>query len=207
MSYLHPYLVEVSEQQEASHQGRYIYVILQGYPDRFSRLFRFFSRSRFSHASIGLSDSDWTFFSYVIKGFRTELPRKYPTSRKAEIPCELYRVEVSEEAYSMAKAALDDHLKRSHTCRFSYLNLLLCYLRIKRPLKDRYICSQFVCQILEKVEAVQLAKHYSLYLPDDFMKTKGLELCFSGNLSQLVNPKVLSMTGASGRFVGDRMTA
>ncbi|MCL2137209.1 MAG: hypothetical protein FWH40_06795 [Coriobacteriia bacterium] len=84
---------------------------------------------------------------------------------------------------------MDDHIKRSHNCRFSYLGLVLCYLGIRIRLKDRYFCSQFVSEIIEKAEAVPLAKHSSLYLPDDFMAMNGLDHCYSGNLSQLVNPK------------------
>jgi inositol transport system substrate-binding protein len=65
---------------------------------------------------------------------------------------------------------------------------MLCFLRIAYPLKDKYFCSQFVSEILEKVKAVPLKKHYSLYLPDDFMRMSELDLCFTGNLSQLMNP-------------------
>jgi inositol transport system substrate-binding protein len=168
---------------------RYIYVILLRYPDRFSKLFRFFSRSKYSHVSIGVSDSDWTFYSYVLKGFRREYPRKHPTFKTQEIPCELYRIEVSEEKYHVARSVLENHAtKRSGSCRFSYLGLLLCYMRINLPLKDRYFCSQFVSEILEITKAVPLTKHSSLYLPDDFMQMNGLEHCYSGYLSQLVNP-------------------
>ena len=166
---------------------RYINILLLRYPDRFSKTFRFFSRCKYSHASIGISDSDFTFFSYVLKGFRTEFPRKHPTYKTQEIPCELYRIEVSEEKYNFAKAALEDHVRHSPNCRFSYLSFVFCFMRIKMPLKDRYICSQFVSEILDKVNAVPLAKHSSLYLPDDFMKMKELEHCYSGYLSQLVN--------------------
>ena len=165
---------------------RYIYVMLLRYPDRFSRTWQFFSRSKFSHASIGISDTDWVFFSYVLKGFRTELPRKHPRFKSREIPCELYRVEISEDVYENAKTVLDEHIGRSHSHKFSYFGLLLCYCRIRRQLTDRYFCSQFVSEILEKSKAVTLSKHYSLYLPDDFMQMNGLELVFSGNLSQLV---------------------
>jgi hypothetical protein len=43
-----------------------------------------------------------------------------------------------------------------------------------------------VCEILEQIRAVPLAKHSALYLPDDFMKMDGLDLCFSGHLSHIV---------------------
>lgn len=101
----------------------------------------------------------------------------------------MYRVEISDEKYRNVKAALEEHIKHAHNCRFSYLGLILCYMRIKISLKNRYFCSQFVSEILETTDAVPLDKHSSLYLPDDFTRMKGLELCFSGSLSELVNPQ------------------
>ena len=166
--------------------SRYVIILLLSYPDNFSKLFRFISRSRYSHVSIGVSDSDWTFFSYVLKGFRTEKPHKHPTYKTREIPCQLYRIAVTDEQYAVAKAMLEEHSQHAQMHRFSYLGLLLCYMRINLQLKDRYFCSQFVSEILEKSRTLPLAKHSSLYLPDDFIDMDGLEFCYAGNLSQLV---------------------
>ncbi|MDR2956659.1 MAG: hypothetical protein LBU61_00570 [Coriobacteriales bacterium] len=177
-------------------QKQYVYVLLVRYPDRFSRFYRFLSQSKYSHASIGISDSDWTFFSFVLKGFRTELPRKHPTFKTKEIPCELYRVEVSTEKYIQAKAILEEHVKRSHHYKFSYLGLLFCYMRIKLHLKDRYFCSHFVSEVLDQIQAVPLTKQSSFYLPDDFMSMSGLELYYTGNLSRLVNPQATALSYA-----------
>ena len=188
--YAYPNIFATNGQQIIADRKKYIYILLLSYPDNFSRVFRFFSRCKYSHASIGVSDSDWTFFSYVLKGFRTEYPKKHTTFKKREVRCRLYRLEVTDETYDVTKAALEDHVQQSHKCKFSYLALMLCYLRIAYPLKHKYICSQFVSEILHKVQAVPLKKHYSLYLPDDFMRMSELDLCFAGNLSQLMNPMI-----------------
>jgi len=177
-----------TEQLNEKPKKRYIYIMLLNYPDRFSKMFRFISRSKFSHASIGVSDSDWTFFSYVLKGFRREYPKKHPTYKKQEVLCKLYRVEVSEQKYQKTKKALEDHAAGAHDNKFSYLGFCLAVLHIAYPLKKQYICSQFVTEILEEVDAVPLKKHRSLYLPDDFIKMDELDLCYSGNLSQLYRP-------------------
>ena len=171
--------------QEAGSK-RYIYILLLRYPDTFSKIFRFFSRCHFSHASIGISDSDGTFYSYITKGFRKELPKLHPTFKRQEVPCKLYRVEVSEEIYSVTKATLDEHEKRAHDFKYNNIGLLLCLMQVVFPRRKRYFCSQFVGEILEQIRAVPLVKHSSLYLPDDFMEMDGLDLCFSGFLSHLV---------------------
>ena len=164
---------------------RYIYVLLVRYPDIFSKLFRILSRCKYTHASIGLSDSDGVFYSYVTKGFRIELPERHPTFRKKEVPCRLYRVEVSDEIHCETRAALDDHAKRARNYKYNNWGLALCFMRIAYPIRNRFFCSQFVSEMLAQLRAVSLHKHTALYLPDDFERTQGLDLCFSGYLSQL----------------------
>lgn len=180
----YPHLMEKEQKVEPS---RFIYILLLRYPDNFSKIFRFFSRCYYNHVSIGISDTGGTFYSYVTKGFRIELPKQHPTFKRQEVPCRLYRVEISDEVYAVTKEVLANHQKQAHNFKYNNLGLLLCFARIVYPRKQRYFCSQFVCEILEQIRAVPLAKHSALYLPDDFMKMDGLDLCFSGLLSQLVN--------------------
>jgi len=167
---------------------RYVYVLLMRYPDTFSRIFRFFTRMRFSHASIGIGGANGPFFSYVLKGFRRELPERYPTFNSREIPCRLYKLEVSEETYEKAKKALAVHEKKSKLLGFRYtvVGVILSILRIIYKRNNRYFCSQFVSELLEQVSAVPLQKHSALYLPDDFTKMQELDLCFTGNISEMV---------------------
>jgi len=184
MIYTYPYW---TKQEQAAAHKRYIYLLLFRYPDVFSKLFRFFSRCYYSHVSIGISDSNGTFYSYVTKGFRKELPKQHPTFKQREVPCRLYRVEISNEIHAVTKAFLDNHEKQAHNFKYNNLGVLLCFIRIVYPRKRRYFCSQFVSDVLEQTKAVPLEKHSALYLPDDFMNMNSLNLCFTGNLSQLVS--------------------
>ena len=184
-----PEIKNIEAQQEAISK-KYIYVLLLRYPDTFSKIFRFISRCRFNHASIGVSESDGIFYSYVTKGFRKELPIEHPTFKQKEVPCKLYRVEVSDEIHGVTKATLKDHAKQAHNYKYNNLGLALCLLHVVYPFRNKFFCSQFVSEILADMKAVPLEKHCSLYLPDDFENMKGLDLCFSGYLSQLVrHPK------------------
>jgi Orthopoxvirus protein of unknown function (DUF830). len=179
--------------QQETDAKRYIYVLLLHYPDVFSKIFRFISRCRFSHASIGVSGSDGVFYSYVTKGFRIELPKQHPKFKQQEVPCRLYRIEVSDEIHRVTRDTLDDHAKQAHNYKYNNLGVALCLMRIVYPFGNRFFCSQFVSEILAQMRAVPLEKHCSLYLPDDFEKMEGLDLCFSGYLSQLVKqPKSMA---------------
>jgi len=165
---------------------RYIYILLVRYPDRFSRLFSFLFRTRFTHASIGVGDKDFTFFSYVTKGFRRELPRQHPTFKKQDIPCRLYRLEITDEVYASTIAAIESHIGKSDLHKFSFVGTLLAHMRISYHSKKRYFCSQFVCEILQQAQAIRLNRQTNLYLPDDFIEMNELELVYAGFLSGLV---------------------
>ena len=165
---------------------QYIYILLVRYPDRISTISRFLTMCKYSHASIGVSDSGGTFYSYATNGFRKELPIKHPTFRAKEVLCKLYSIEVSDEICGVAKDILADHEQQSHKYKYNFFGVLLCLLRLVLPRKNRYFCSQFVSDMLKQMGVVPLAKHTALYLPDDFTKMKELHLRFSGYLSELV---------------------
>ena len=167
---------------------RYIYILLTRYPDTFSKLLRFFTRGQYNHASIGVSDSDGVFYSYVTTGFRKEMPTEHPLFKKHEVPCRLYRLPVSDEIYRMARTLLESHAKRADRYKYNTLGLLFCVRRIVIKQKDRFFCSQFVSEVLQELGVVPLAKHSALYLPDDFTKMPELDLSFVGYLSELVKP-------------------
>ena len=108
------------------------------------------------------------------------------TFKNQEVPCQLYRVEVSDEVYNVAQTTLEDHAEQADKFKYSTLGLFLCIMRIVYKRKHQYFCSQFVSETLEQLKAVPLEKHSALYLPDDFTTMKGLDLWFSGYLSELV---------------------
>ena len=164
---------------------RYIYIALLCYPDIVSRVFRVFTKCEYNHASIGVSESNGGFYSYVTKGFRKEQPLQHPTFKQHEVPCKLYRLRITDEVYQVTKTTLEEHEKKAHKFKYNYLGLFLCLLRIVWPMKNRYFCSQFVSEILSEVGAVPLEKHSALYLPGDFTRMRELELFYTGFLSQL----------------------
>ena len=170
--------------------NKYIYVILLRYPDLFSTMFRIFTRCEYNHASIGISESNGSFYSFVTKGFRKEMPLQHPTFKQKEVPCKLYRLKITDEVYHVARLTLEDHVKKAHKLKYSYLGVILCLLRIVWPVKNQYFCSQFVSEILSETGTISLEKHSALYLPDDFTKMGDLELCYSGHLSKLNRPKI-----------------
>lgn len=183
--------MDVYQPQALSAQQKYIFILLSVYPDRTSRFLRKINRWKFSHASIGLLDASGKFYSLNGRGFRIEDPKKYPTAKKKEVPCALYRVPVEPAVFERIRKVLDAHVENSPKYVYSFWGVVLCLLHIKRKTENRYFCSQFVAEVLETAKALPLAKHSSLYVPDDFSRLRETRLIFQGTLRKLAYTRLL----------------
>lgn len=168
-------------------KGRYINILLTRYPGVTSKIFRMFTGDYFTHASIGVSDTDGIFYSFVTKGFRIEVPKKHPTFRKKDVLCGLYRIKVSEDVYKKAKNMLETYARQFDKYKYTRIGLVFGLFQITYKLRNRYFCSQFVLEVLEHAEVIRLSKDSSLYLPDDFMKINELDLYYRGTLRELIH--------------------
>lgn len=188
-------MTDVPRMQTETENQKYIYILLSIYPDRTSRMLRFIKRWDYSHASIGVKDSYGKFYSFNGRGFRVEDPKKYPTVRKQEVPCALYQLPVAQETFEKLQSLLAFHVENAEKYDYSFWGVVFCLLHISRKKENRYFCSQFVAEVLEAAKVLPLAKHSSLYVPDDFSRLREAKLIFQGTLRRLANSsKILSAT-------------
>jgi len=163
-----------------------VFILLTAQLDTMSKLFRLFTRAKYTHASIGIDDHFNHFFSFVTKdGFYLERPTKSRKVKKMARQCALYRLDVTEEIYGTIKETIEKFQLHVKQYRYSYLGVLLCLLRIPHRKKNCYFCSQFVSEVLTLSGAAQLKKESALYLPDDFRKEPMLRILFQGSLGEL----------------------
>lgn len=179
--------MEKSQSSDKEIGEKHILILLTKYPDFTSRLLQIVNGWSFTHVSIGIEDSTGQYFSFVGKGFRIENPQYHPTAKKKEVPCELYRIPVSEKIYDQAKQLLAFHVNNAERYRYSYLGLFFCIMHIPFKTTYRYFCSQFVAEVLECAKVIELGKHSSLYTPDDFSQIHGVPLVYRGTLRELIN--------------------
>ena len=166
---------------------KYVYVLLTKFSDRASKAIRGLTRSSYTHASLGIDEKYEEFYSIVTKGFRREQFHRFSKERRLETSCRLYKIHVSDEVYEEICIILKRHEARSKHYKYSKLGVALCLLHIGHKINHRYFCSQFVAEILQSSQVISSKKSSSLFLPDDFMDIKELDLCYCGNLDGLLN--------------------
>lgn len=161
---------------------RKLFVLLTQFPGFDSKALRWWTGFPYSHVSLGLDEDMNTFYSFVVKGFIVEDISRYNKPDRRPFPCELYALEVSEGTYQAVKKTMLTFAGNRSKLAYTRLGLILTLGNIPWRLKNRYICSQFVAQTLQRCAGARLIKDSTLYLPQDFPGLKGLQMIFKGDL-------------------------
>lgn len=151
-------------------------ILLTKYSDLVGRFLCIISKHGYSHASISIDGEEEIFYSFNLKGFVIEKPKKrFPRLRRPGSVS--IRMQVPKENYAIIEEEIKRFLDRREQYTYSRCGLLLCLLHIPHKFKNQYFCSQFVAEILLRAGAVELKKKESLYLPSHFID--GMECLFS----------------------------
>ncbi len=145
-----------------------ITVLLTKYHDFFGTIVGMISGSSYSHASISVDEKETEFYSFNYKGFVREKPKKYCPSTRADKYLKI-EMEVTPEAYESVKKEIEAFREASDELRYSKLGVILLFLHIPHKFRNRYFCSQFIAEILDKAGIATLKKKSSLYFPNQLV--------------------------------------
>ncbi|MGN0205101.1 MAG: hypothetical protein ACI4BB_11195 [Coprococcus sp.] len=143
-------------------------ILLTKYSGLFGSFIGGISRGGYSHASISIDGEEEIFYSFNMKGFVIEKPKKRMSkTRKPGSLC--IRMQVPEATYALIEDEINKFLVGKEQYTYSRWGVVLCLLHIPHKFKNSYFCSQFVAEILSRAGAVELKKKESLYLPAQLM--------------------------------------
>lgn len=170
-----------------------LYLFLTRSGTLLSNLVYHLTGAQYTHVSLAFDEDLSTLYSSTRKNGYTMFPagpsREYLNRgvflQRENIPCALYALEVSDEAYARARRRAEHMMNHGHLYRFNSLGLLLCWLHIRWQRRRHYFCSQFVSEVLEKSGAVDLPKDSTLMHPSDYTTLPGLECLYTGPLREL----------------------
>lgn len=170
-----------------------VYILLIRTNSCFSRLIHCVTGAEFTHASLSLNPGNGVLYSFARRHTHLPLPAGFAQERVDEglmghdpqIPCALYRIEISPEVRQRIETRLAQMQERQRKLKYSLLGPLFCLMHRPRVRKDRFFCSQFVAHLLCESGALRLQKPASLYHPTDFLHHPELQLCYRGELQGL----------------------
>ncbi len=171
-----------------------IYILLTRSDTCISKMIHFATADKYTHVSISFDKSLQPMYSFSRKFIYMPLPaglREEPLEvgfyKKYDyIPCALYELQVPDEVYDCAKMEVAKMYTASDTYRFNVIGLVLCKLNIAYS-RERYrFCSEFVSDILNKSNAVELPKEPCLMRPNDYSSLPGMICKYEGRLDGLI---------------------
>lgn len=153
-----------------------VYVILMHTGTIPSKLVKMATRYPYSHVGLSFEPSCSTVYSF---GRRT--PRNFINGgfvkqerdgaffrRFPETVCRVYEIAVSEEEYRFLKNAVCRMEKDSGRYRYDFCGLFLRQFGIPVRFRNRFVCSQFVAQLLSDSGACRFSKRICMVKPKDF---------------------------------------
>lgn len=178
-----------------------VYIMLTRSETILSKLVYLITKDAYTHASLSFDPDLATFYSSSRKNGRTLFPagpcRESPNSgyfqRHGHIPCIVYELHVSEEAYEAAKREVTAIMAEADRYHFNIIGLLLCRMGIPYHRKHAFFCSQFVSEILERSHALELPKDTSLMRPMDYARIPRLLCRFKGFVYELTHPTLIAV--------------
>lgn len=170
-----------------------IYILLTKSNTILSRLVHLVTTDTYTHVSISFEESLQPLYSSSRKNGCTMFPAGPCTEelqcgyyrKHAEIPCKLYKLQVSDEIYMLARQEAQKIINHAREYHFNIIGLLLCQLNIPYHRKHHFFCSQFVSEVLKNSRALKLPKDTSLIKPSDYTRIPELVCLYQGRLCDL----------------------
>jgi hypothetical protein len=170
-----------------------IYVILSRTGTFPSNLIKLATKAEFTHSSIAITPNRHQLYSFArrrlhnifIAGFLHEDVDKFVFAKYPNAPCAVYEIKVSDEGYNKITNKLIAFDKKYKKHKYSFVGTLTTQFGIKRNLKYRYTCAQFVASMLCASEEVTLPKHPSLMKPMDFADIPEAKIIYYGQLKNI----------------------
>ena len=178
-----------------------LYIFLTRSGTLLSNLVYHITGAQYTHVSLAFDPDLTTLYSSTRKNGYTMFPagpsKEYLNRGvfrlREDIPCALYALDVTEEAYLRARRRANHMMAHGELYRFNSLGLLLCALHIRWQRRRHYFCSQFVSEVLQKSGSLDLPKHSTLMHPNDYTSLPELRCLYQGRLGDLPQRQQMEM--------------
>lgn len=172
-----------------THQD-HIYVLLTDTGTKFTRLIKRYTSAPYNHSSLALDKGLREVYSFGRKcatnpwsaGFVQEdiyegVYRHFPATR-----CVVLKLNISVNQRVELKRLLQHYNRNKEAYKYNLLGLFFLTMRISFAPKNAYFCSQFVAEVLRRIDLNLWNRPSALVTPNDFLIHPALEIVYEGML-------------------------
>ncbi len=155
---------------------RYIYIIQMHTGTLPARFIKVMTRYKYSHVGISLCeecDYIYTFgrkrlHNFLHAGFVVQTPSDKFFEVFKNTKCRIYRMGISEAQYNKLKKNLENVRSHSEEYKYDFFGEFLRYFKIPVCFEKRYVCTQFVAEMLENADIYKFNRKPCFAVPKDF---------------------------------------
>ena len=176
-----------------SHENK-IYIIVAQTGTNVAKAIKFFTKKPYNHVSLAGDSLLTEMYSFCRTYKRVPLPATFQKEVVGQgtlglysnIPCEIYEVPVTAEQKAEFNLLIQHFSLFRKIYSYNVLGLIAIQLKINWSRKRRFLCSQFVAHVFNKI-GIELQKPPGLYTPDDFRHLPNATLIYQGELNEWHN--------------------
>lgn len=170
-----------------------IYLVLTATGTLFSRCIGLYTKARYNHVSLCLDSGINEFYSFgrkirwfpLIGGFVVEHIDSGLFKAFGKTTCAIYRLDIFDEKYEVLQQSINAFISNKKKYGYNLIGLVGIMLNIPLKRKNKYFCTQFVADVLQRCNIHDFGKDPSLVTPHDFYSIKELVPVYEGRLSDL----------------------
>ena len=171
-----------------------LYLVMSQTGTWLSRLIKAYTKEEYNHISISLDDSLSTMYSFgrtnpvnpFSGGFALENIYDGVYKIFPECRCIVYRLEVTDDQYYKLQDILKEFEENKDIYRYNFIGLFYIALNMDKQRKNRYFCSQFVCEVMQRSNILNFDKPSNLVTVKDFLDIPYIHPVFEGYTHQIL---------------------
>ena len=170
--------------------------ILQMYSQTIpSKFIRMITNYQYTHVAISLDKSCDKIYSFGRKKINTILNGGFTIESKtsefytkfSETICKIFEIEVTEEQYEIIKNIISEMEENEEKYKYDLLGIVIRFFRIPITFENKYVCSYFVAELLEKAKIHKFTKRTCFIKPKDFEEIKEMNKIYEGMYQKYQN--------------------
>lgn len=174
--------------------AKYVYVILTKTLTVSGKVICKISRNDYSHASLALDKELNEIYSFarfhyqnpVVGGFVRENVETLSLGRDEEVTVKIFRIPVTVRQYRKLRQNVEYFKRNEKKYMYNLLALLLFPTGIQFPIRDSYICTEFVATILRESDIEKEKLKKGRLTPSEMIKAFRKYEYYNGSLQEYV---------------------
>lgn len=167
-----------------------IYIVLTRTSTNLSKIIRLLTRRPYNHISLALDSKLYQLYSFgrrrpknpFVTGFVREDIKTGFYHYFNDTLCIVYEMEITLEQKAKLMEYLKPFMANPLKYRFNFVGLITCGMHIPFSLKNKYFCSQFVSEALDKSGILSINRDFRLVHPADFIDLLHAKEVYQGRL-------------------------